>query len=178
VDDMGWLLAAGAAGVGLNAYGKYRAGESAKDRKKFEAKQMEQTANKVLSASQRESQEIDRQGRLQQSRALAIAASSGGGASDPTVMNLFAELAGETDYRKTVALYEGKEDAASLRLQAEVAREEGDLAKNAGQISAVSTLLSGGASLYSKYGVRDSMRSPAQNNTWAIQRPMNRRLGR
>ena len=91
---MGWLLAAGAAGLGLNAYGKLQAGDSAKKRMQFKAKQLEQNAGKALSASQRQAQELDRQGRLQQSRALAIAASSGGGASDPTVMNLMAELAG------------------------------------------------------------------------------------
>ena len=171
---MGWLLAASAAGTALNAYGKYRAGESAKDRKKFEAKQMEKKAHQALSVSQRKAQELDRQGRLQQSRALAIAASSGGGASDPTVMNLMAELSGETDYRKTVALYEGREEAASLRLGAEVAREEGDLAKNAGQIAALGTVLSGGTSLYSKYGVRDSMTQPT--NAWATPGRQNRRL--
>ena len=112
-----WQLAAiQAGGTALSAYGKYRGGKSAKARAKFEAKQMEANANKAISVSQREAQEIDREGRIQASRALAVAAASGGGASDPTVMNIMGDLAGGTDYLKSVALYEGKERASDLRL--------------------------------------------------------------
>jgi len=148
-----WQLAAmAAAGTALSAYGKYRGGRSAKARAKFEAKQMEANANKALSVSQREAQEIDREGRIQASRALAVAAASGGGASDPTVMNIMGDLAGVTDYLKSVALYEGKERASDLRLGAEVRREEGDLAMTAGKLGATSTALSGASSMYSRFG--------------------------
>ena len=77
---------------------------------------------------------------------------SGGGAMDPTVVDIMGDLAGESNYRKMVALYEGEEQANKLRMGAEVSREEGDLAKEAGKIGVLGTALSGGTSLYSIYG--------------------------
>ena len=150
-----WPLALAAAGTALNAYGKYRAGDSAKKRANFEAKQMESEAGQRLAASQRQAQEYERQGRLQASRALAIAAASGGGAMDPTVVDIMGDLAGESNYRKMVALYEGEEQANKLRMGAESRREEGDLAKEAGKIGVLGTALSGGTSLYSIYGMTE-----------------------
>jgi hypothetical protein len=87
---------------------------------------------------------------------LALAAASGGGASDPTIVNLMANLAGETQYRKSVELYEGGERAKDLRYQGQVRRYEGKEAKRAGKLGAFTTLLTGGTSLYSKYGMKPS----------------------
>ena len=150
---MAWMLAAGAAaGTALSAYGQYRAGDSAKKQAKFQAAQMEQQANEVLSVSQRQALEYERQGRLQASRALAISAASGGGVSDPTVVDIMSNLAGETSYRKMSALYEGEQKASDLRLEAEAARQTGISAKSAGKLGAASTSLAGASSLYSNYG--------------------------
>lgn len=143
-----------AAGTALSAYGQYRAGQSAARKQRFEARQMAQQAQQAQASSQREAYEVERQGRLLQSRALAVAAASGGGASDPTVMNQIARLAGETEYKKMVALYEGESRADALSLSAAVSRQDASELEKAGIIAAGGTVLSGGTSLYSKYGTK------------------------
>ena len=159
---MYWAAAAGIAGTALSAYGQYRAGDSAKKRAKFEAEQLEAKADEVLSVSQRQAIEQERQGRLAASRALAVAAASGGGATDPTVVDVMEDLAGEASYKKMSALYEGKQQASDLKLQAEATRETGEVAKESGKLSALGTALGGGASLYAKYGAD----SPWAKNLW------------
>jgi hypothetical protein len=140
----------------LSAGGQYRAGKTEDKRAKIEARQMEAQAKEEFAASQRAGFEQERQGALKASRMLALAAASGGGASDPTIVNLMANLAGETQYRKSVELYEGGERAKDLRYQGQVRRYEGKEAKRAGKLGAFTTLLSGGTSLYSKYGMKPS----------------------
>lgn len=161
---MAFALGLMAAGTALDAYGKYRAGDSAKKARKFEAAQMDRLANRAVASSQRDAQEVERQGQLQMSRALAVSAASGGGASDPTVMDIIGDLAGDTDYRKMVALYEGKTRADELRLGAETRRMAGDVAKDAGKFSAFGTALSGATSMYANYG--ESTIKPWVKNTY------------
>ena len=145
------LLPIAIAGTALSAYGERRAGQSAYKASKFEAAQLQQQAQEDLAVSQRKALEIDRQGRLRASKALAIAAASGAGATDPTVMNLMATYAGETEYEKMVALYEGESAAGYKSLLAESTRQTGRERKQAGRIAGLSTALSGGTSLYAKY---------------------------
>lgn len=153
-DPVTATMALMAGGTALQGYGQLRAGRKAKEAADFEASQLEQKAGQTLATSQRAALEEERQGRLQQSRALAIAAASGGGASDPTVVNLMGNLAAETNYRKMVALYEGKTEAEQLRTQADITRAGGREAKKASQIQALGTILSGGSSMYSKFGMK------------------------
>ena len=155
------------AGTALQGLGQYRAGKQAYWASKFEAGQMESQAMERKAASHRQVEEIDRQGRLAQSRALAVAAASGGGASDPTVMNIMANLAGETEYRKMVALYEGESAARYLEGQADVTRWAGREARTAGKMAALGTAISGGTSLYSKYYPIDKQITSPTNNPWA-----------
>lgn len=150
---MAWPIALAAGATALNAYGRYRAGDSAKKAAKFEAAQLERQANERKAVSQRQAMEYDRQGRLQMSRALAVAAASGGGASDPTVMDVMGDIAGETNYLKMTALYEGEEQAKTLGMAAGLRRQEGDLAKEAGKIGAASSILSGATSMYSRFNL-------------------------
>lgn len=147
------LLIAG--GTALSAYGQYRGGLQAERAGRFEAAQLEQTAGQTLAVSQRQAQETARQGRLAQSRALAVAA-AGGGASDPSVIRALAQMAGETTYRQMVNLYEGEQQAQQARLQAKVARKQGKEARRAGQLGVLGTVLASGASLHGKYGVPGS----------------------
>jgi len=129
----------------------------------FEAQQLEQNALTTVAASQRTASEERRQSDLIQSRALALAAASGGGASDPTVTRVISELAGIGSYRSAVALYEGEENARQMRLGAVARRQEGRLGLQAGGSAqkayntlATGSLLTGagriGVSLYEKYG--------------------------
>lgn len=149
------------------------AGQRQRVAAEFKAQQLRSQALQTAAASQRAGDTEERQARLLQSRALAVAAASGGGASDPTVMNIIAGIAGEGSYRRAIRLYEGEDRARTLRMQASAADYEGALAEEAGQnqalgyetqaesyeIQGTSALLKGagsifkdGNSLFSKYG--------------------------
>lgn len=170
----------GIAGLAMQAGGAaqsydtaQRAAKARKAAAEFEAQQLEQNAGQVISASQRQAFETTRTGKYTASRALAVAAASGGGASDPTVMNTISQLASETAYRRSLDLYQGEERARQLRLSASAARMTGDIgaAASIGQGQAAvtqagsgiaseltrayrprSSPLDTGSSLYARYG--------------------------
>jgi hypothetical protein len=132
----------------------------------FEAEQLEQNAGQAIAASQREAIEQRRQADLAASRALALAAASGGGASDTSVVNIIANLKGEGSYRSAVALYRGEDQARLMRMGASAKRYEGAVAEEGAAFeaagyetmamaSAFKTAGSAfdlGKSLYTRYG--------------------------
>ena len=146
-------LAAGAAIVGtaLSAAGSVLGGKATKKANYAEAAGLERMAGQTRASSQRESIEQRREADLAQSRALALAAAGGGGASDPTVVDIISDLEGEGEYRALTALYNGEEQARGYEDEAKARRKAGKNAKTAGIISGVSTVLSGASSLYGKY---------------------------
>jgi hypothetical protein len=127
----------------------------------FEAKQLDIEAEQAVGIGMRGAADETRKARLVESAALARAAASGAGASDPTVMNIIARTAGEGAYRASVAMYEGEAQARLDRLRAAGARYEGAVAAAGGEaagkssdLAGASTLLTGGlkaVSLYDKY---------------------------
>lgn len=134
----------------------------------FKAAQYEQQAGQSIATGQRQAIEQKRQAQLLQSRALAVAAASGAGASDPTVVHLIAQIGGEGAYRAAVAMYDSEEKARQLRLNAAASRYEGDAAllggeaqKSAYDTSAVSSLLSGAGTLYTRFGMGGPKTQPA-----------------
>lgn len=100
-------------------------GEQAKASADFQAEQLRQNAGQVQASSQRQAFEADRQTQYANSKALAMAAASGGGASDPTVVNLIARNAGEGAYQKAIALYGGDDKARLMGMQADAKEFEG-----------------------------------------------------
>lgn len=128
-----------------------------------EAQVLEIKANEDQAVSQRRAQEARRQSRIQQSRALAVAASSGAGAVDPTVINTIGNLAGEGELAASNELYQG-DDAASWKRyqaaatrvqganQASALRVQGKVAKQSSRVAALGTLVQGGASMYTMFG--------------------------
>ncbi len=159
-----WLYGAGSL---LESYGMLERGrmariaaERARVRAEFIAWQADRQAGRVLAIAQRRAIEERRVGDIAASRALAVAAASGGGVSDPTVVKLLADTKGEAFYRASVALYEGEAEARQLRLEAQARRLEGSESIVEGLrqqqyagIAAAGTLFKGGASLYAKYGI-------------------------
>lgn len=167
--SMGWMSAAGSL---LQAYGNIEAGktaramgEMAKMRAEFAAWQAEQQGKEVIAAGQRQALEEERKAGLLASRAIAVAASSGGGVSDPTIVNLLARTKGEGVYRASVALYEGEAKARQLRFQAAAGHIAGSEAVVEGissqmghTLAATGDVLRAGSkvyarSLYEKYGL-------------------------
>lgn len=119
---------------------------------KGEAKQLDANAGLERAMSQREAMEERRQARLLNSRALAVAAASGGGADDPTVVNIMADIEGEGEYRALTALFNGEASARGLENQARAKRVSARNAKIGGIIEGASSLLGAGASLKDRYG--------------------------
>lgn len=126
----------------------------------FEADQLNQNAGQAIAAGQAAAKEQMRQARLVQSRAIAVAAAGGGGVSDETIMRLISRQAGEGAYRAAVALYGGEEKARQLRMAASTKLLEGELSADslnakadAYGTTAMGGLISGGGSLFAKYGM-------------------------
>jgi hypothetical protein len=121
--------------------------------------QTDQQANLSIATGQRKALEDERLGRLAESRIIALAAASGGGAMDPTIMHLVATNAGITAYRKNVDLYEGEDRARTLRMQSIASRTGGAQAVEAGadaqmgySLAAAGAAAKGFGSLYARYG--------------------------
>lgn len=108
-----------AAGDLIGAMSHFQFGQTAQQAAEFQAAQMRQQAGQTQASAQRQAFDVDRQAQYIASAALASAAASGGGASDPTVTNLIARNASEMAYRKATALYQGDERARMLNLEAD-----------------------------------------------------------
>ena len=135
------------------------AGQRTRVAKEFEAEQLREQSGQAIAVSQRAALEEQRKGRLMASRALAVSAASGGGASDPTIVNLIAGAESEAAYRSAVAMYEGEDRARQLRIGAAakdyegaVAEEEGNQRASAYKTARAASLFKGGSSLFGKYG--------------------------
>lgn len=166
-------LAMMAGGTVLNMLGQKEAGDDARARSEaaaanarvsaeFEARQADYLAGQSLAASQREAREQRKAAAILASKALANAAASGAGASDPSVVDILSNIYSEGAYRSALALYGGEEQARSYKVsaaarraggasQASAALAEGNSIARASNLSMFSTLLQGGSSLYSKY---------------------------
>ena len=145
------ILGQGIAGV--------RAAERRKDAAEFEAQQLEINAGQAKAAAQRVAYQKGVEGDLMLSRLKALAAASGGGATDPTVLNLQAGLMHQRAYNLASALYRGEDDARTMRMQASAKRtqaenglEDAKDARTGSYFAAAGSLASGGASFFEKYG--------------------------
>lgn len=115
----------------------------------------EREGNLAVAASQREALEERRQADLAASRALAVAASSGGGVSDPTMVDILSRTKGEGAYRARVALYEGQAKRRAMRIAAVGGGsfDASESLKAGYNAAALGSLARSGASLYAKYGM-------------------------
>lgn len=156
----------GGFGTGMQAAGQLQSGKAAANTglaqqkaSEFEAQQLEQNAGQAQAASQRSAIEELRKSMLLQSRAIAVAAASGGGALDPTVMALVGNLSKEGQLAAETQIYGGDERARAMRNQAKASRyegaqraEAGRVAERASKVSAGNTILSGITKDWTAYG--------------------------
>ena len=147
------------------AKAQVRAGEFQRQLADREAGEMERIAGQEQAVAQREALEQRRQGRFVSSRAQALAAASGAGALDPTVIDILGGIETEAELRALTALYEGGEAARGLTQSAAMRRFSGEggvfasrvaagqsrAAANRSLFAAGGTLLEGGGSLFEKY---------------------------
>lgn len=141
-----------AAGSVLSAVGSIQQGKAMERAAKFEADQLDQNAKQARAASQRDAMEQRRRAEFAQSRALAVAAASGAGALDPTVVDLIGDLGAEGDLNARTALYAGEERGKGMEAQASARRYEGSQARRAANMKAFSTILSSAGSMAGSFG--------------------------
>lgn len=110
-----------------------------------------QAAGQERAKSQYAAQEQRRQAALVSSRARAVAGASGGGATDPTIVDITSELAGEGEYRALTAMYEGEDRARGIVSQGNADAYSAKASGHTGFMSGMSNVLSGATSLFSKY---------------------------
>ncbi len=154
-------------GQSFSAGSEFIHGLQARDAAEFQAQQLRINADNALASSQRVAEDSDRQAQIIKSRALAVAAASGGGASDPGVVSIMARNAEEMAYRRQAALYEGLDRARSLNLAADTRVYEGKAAavnsaiNAAGKIYGASTTLMKGQAREASLKQRFGMGAPA-----------------
>ena len=147
-----------AAGTLMGGNAAAQAGQSQKDAQYFKAAQEEQAAQESRAAAQRGSLDKARESRLLLSKLQANAAASGGGASDPTVLDLAGGIAGRGEYESLMEMYKGENRARGLedqaigsRLSGDAAKAEGEAKRNASYMSAAGTIIGTGGSAYRTY---------------------------
>jgi hypothetical protein len=184
----GWLQIAGTAVSVWGARDAARAARTAGEREKvaaeFNAAELERQAGIAVALGQREALEERRVADHAASRALAVAAASGAGVSDPTVVRLLAEHKGMGAYRASLALYEGEERARQFRIAAMSERiggsgalEEGLARARAYNIRAIGTTVRTAGSLYAKYGAGGPEAAPEGHGDAALIRDYDPSIG-
>jgi hypothetical protein len=151
-----------AAGEMMGGISHIEFGIQSRQAAEFQAAQLRLNASNAAASGQRQAADVDLQSKYIASAALATAAASGGGASDPGVVTLMARNAAEGAYKRSVALYEGEDRAKALNLSADAKEFEGknvlanSVAVGASQfVGAGTTLLRGAAkdrSLFQRFG--------------------------
>lgn len=144
--------AALAAGTAMSVAGAIGQGNAARGAANYQAAQLQQQAGQERATSQRQAMEERRRARFAQSRLQALAAASGAGATDPTVIDLSGDIAAEGEYRALTALFGGEERARGLTMNAQARRYEGQQQRRAGVMNAASTIMGGGYSMLDRFG--------------------------
>ncbi|HEY9063842.1 MAG TPA: hypothetical protein VIO33_02590 [Burkholderiaceae bacterium] len=142
----------------------------------FQAAQLRRNASDAIAAGQHQAEDVQKQSDYIASQALATAAASGGGASDPGVVTLLAHNAAEGAYRRQVALYEGQSRGQALDLSAAAKEYEGaNVRLNSAMVGAsqaiggASTILRGAAKqrdLLSRFGGDGPRINGASDEGW------------
>lgn len=141
----GSFLAANAPliGAGIGAAGTIFQGVRANESAQMEAKQLKRQGEEELAVAQREANVKRREARIANSRNLAVAASSGAGASDPTVTQIMADTDAQGVYNALTEMYKGFQGRNEARMQAGVRKQEGRSALSGSLIDAAGTIFSG-----------------------------------
>lgn len=152
----GVALASQIGGTAMQALDARAAGKANQNAADMEAEQLRNNANSELGAASVNMQQQNRQTAYVLSNAQAAAAAGGGSATDPSVVTNMKTIAGEGRFRALTDLYNGESAAQSSRNRAVATQYSGNIARQAGDTKFNSTIVSGGSSLYDKYGDPDS----------------------
>jgi hypothetical protein len=150
------------ASTAISAYGSHQKGKAESRAADFEAAQMQANASRVAEEGIKRAEEQRRNKRVALSDARAAQAAGGGTTTDAGALGQLGSLSAAFERNALEELYQSKLDARGIQLQAAARKFEGKMAKRAGNMAALSTVLSGGKSIYdSSRGGMSSFTAPA-----------------
>lgn len=118
----------------------------------YRAAQLRADAQQEGAATSQQINELDLQGKMLQSRMLAVAGASGVAPTSPTVAGLVAKAAGLNTFDKQMALYNGQSRQNALENEANAAEYSAGVnasnAKSASRMRAAGTILGGVVSAF------------------------------
>ena len=117
------------------------AGRAGKKGGKSESGQLRRRAGATRATGQRTAAEDRREARYVMSAARAKAAAGGGALSDPTVVNLLADIEARGEYNALVSLWESEEEALGLEAEGIGRRREGRATEILGYSRAIASLM-------------------------------------
>ena len=132
-------------GTAVSALGQAAEGEAAEAASKMAARQLEHDADQSEAEGLRTAREYRRRGDRTKSDAIAAMAAGGGVSNDVGAIKTLADIEQVYDYNSMAAIYQSRNRAQQQRFQAETTREEGHMAKRAGYVKSIGTVLRGGA---------------------------------
>lgn len=135
----------------LNASSSVKSGNQTASVYNQQAKQLRQQANNVDAAYQQQAREQTTQARQAESTSLANAAASGANANSVSAINNRADIAQQGELNNLMTLWNGTQQSNQMRNQASVLKAQAKSAKSSGGLGGLTSILQGGASLYSLY---------------------------
>jgi len=151
----------GVVGSVVSAVGTIAAGQASRRDAEFQAKQLDIQAKAEFAAGQREAEEIERNKKLVLSRQQALAAASGMGADDPTIVTIAAETAGYGKYQELSALAAGEMRQRQAQYAAASARATGRADAAGAWFSGAGTIIGGFANAFQERYGNGGWRRPA-----------------
>lgn len=110
---------------------------------RYEAQQLADKAGQEAAAGEQQAIQRQRQADYVSSRGRAVAAASGGGATDPTVLDIDTQLAEQGKYNALTSLYEGMSGARTANQQATIDLFRASGVERAAPLAAAGTVLAG-----------------------------------
>jgi hypothetical protein len=97
----------------------------------FNAEQYERQAGEARASSEREAEDERLKAERLGSRGLAVAAASGGGVDNPTILDILSNIESQGEYLAQGKMYSGKERSAGLLDQAAATRYNSEVSARA-----------------------------------------------
>lgn len=144
-------MAATVASTVVSGVGTILSGSMQKDAAEYEARQREKQANEARAVGQKRMFEQRRQTDLAQSRLRAVAASTTGDTTDPTVMNLAQGIEGRGEYNALTEFAMGENRARGFEDMASAARYKGKSAQVGSYFKTAGTIFDGLSSFGQQY---------------------------
>lgn len=144
--------ATAAIGMALQTYGKVKSGYAQKSALDASASELQQEAGQSVASGIQGAIQDRRRAAYVESSARARTAAGGLTTTGTSAIDNLGMIRAEGEYRALTSEYQGTDRSSELDYRASQMRNEGSNDVTAGWMGGVSSVLSGGASFYTKYG--------------------------